>query len=137
MTSPNVELVRRIYADWERGDYSSADWAHPDIEFVMGDGPTPGSWTGIAAMGPAWAEALAPWEELRAEAEECRDLDGERVLVLTRNTGRGKTSGLELGDMGTRGANVFHIRDGRVIRLAVYFSRDLALADLDLGGQAP
>ena len=43
----------------------------------------------------------------------------QRVLVLTRNTGRGKTSGLELGRMHTRGANVFVVGAGKVTRLGL------------------
>ena len=34
MSRENVELVQRISAAHERGDYGSAEWAHPDIEYV-------------------------------------------------------------------------------------------------------
>jgi ketosteroid isomerase-like protein len=133
MSQENLELVRSIFAGWERGDYSSAEWAHPEIELVAADGPTPGSWTGVAAMAEAWRETLNAFEELLSEADEYRALDDERVLVLMHFSGRGKTSGLEVGDIHMKGANLFHVRDGKVSRLVTYWDRERAFADLGLG----
>ena len=133
MAQENMELVRSIFAAWERGDYSSAKWAHSEIEFVNADGPTPGTWTGLAAMARAWREALSAFEELRVEADEYRALDDERVLVLMHFSGRGKASGLEVGDIHMKGANLFHVRDGKVARLVTYWDRERAFADLGLG----
>jgi ketosteroid isomerase-like protein len=133
MSQENLELVRSIFAAWERGDYSSAEWAHPEIELVAADGPTPGSWTGVAAMAEAWRETLSAFEELLSEADEYRALDDERVLVLMHFSGRGKTSGLEVGDIHMKGANLFHVRDGKVSRLVTYWDRERAFADLGLG----
>lgn len=127
-----VELVRAIFAAWERGDFSSADWADPEIEFVLADGPTPERATGIAAMGRLWGEFVDAFEDLHVEAEEIRAIDSERVLVLTHNSGRGKASGVEIAGVSTRGANVFGVRDGRVTRLVLYWDRERALADLGL-----
>ena len=130
--SANLDIVRSIYAAWERGDYGSADWADPEIDYVFADGPTPGTWTGLAGMAEVWRDWLSAWEDLNVEADEYRELDDERVLVLSRYSGRGKTSGLELGQTGAKAATLFHIRDGKVTRFVGYWDRDRAFADLGL-----
>ena len=132
MASANLELVRSILAAWERGDYSSTDWQHPEIEFVIADGPTPASGTGAAGIKEVWGAFLGAWEGFHHRADDYRDLDGERVLVLAHYSGRGKTSGLEVGQTRARGANIFHMRDGRVTKIVYYLDREHALADIGL-----
>jgi ketosteroid isomerase-like protein len=129
-------LIRSIYAEWERGDWSSADWADPEIEFEMIGGLLEGRWTGRTEMGEAWASMLSAWEDLRADPEEFRELDDGRVLVLLRNTGRGKGSGIEIDEISTRAANLFTIRDGKVTRLLLYWDRERAISDLGLSDRA-
>jgi ketosteroid isomerase-like protein len=130
--STNLDLVRSILAANERGDYSATEWAHREIEFVIADGPSPGSWTGLAGMTEGWLDMANAWEGLRTVADEYRAIDEERVLVLVRRSGRGKKSGVELGGIGSEGAGVFYVRDSKVTKLVVYFDRDRALADLGL-----
>jgi ketosteroid isomerase-like protein len=132
MASANLHLLESLYAAWELGDFSSTEWADPEIEWIIADGPTAGRWTGLARMADSFRGMLDAWEEYRLEVEEYRELDDERVLVLAKLAGRGKTSGLELDEMQARGATLFHVRDGKVTRLVYYYDRELALADLGL-----
>ena len=134
MTSANVELVRGIFAAWERGDFGSAEWAHPDIDYEVADGFAAGRWKGVEAMAQSWSDVLRAFDELHAEAQEIREVSDGCVLALIRNTGRGKASGLDVGQVATHAANVFYIRDGKVARLVIYWDRDRALADLGLEG---
>jgi hypothetical protein len=55
--------------------------------------------------------------------------------VLGSFTGRGKTSGLELGQMRSKGASLFHVPGGNVAKLVLYLDRDRALADLGLASE--
>jgi ketosteroid isomerase-like protein len=130
--SENLDLVRSILDAWERGDVGWTAWADPDIEYVSPDGPSPGSWTGLDGMAKGVRDWLNAWEDWRVSADEYLELDGERVLVLTDYKGRGKRSGLEISDMRTKGAHLFHVRDGKVTRSVHYWDRERAFADLGL-----
>jgi ketosteroid isomerase-like protein len=130
--SSNFDLVRSIYAEWERGDFSVAEWAHPDMEYVHTDGPDPGRWTGLADVTKGLRDFLSAWSDWWTSAEEFRELDDGRVAVLNRYGGRGKTSGVEVGQTGASGAAVFRVQGGKVTSIVIYFSRDRALADLGL-----
>jgi ketosteroid isomerase-like protein len=132
MSRENVKLARLLYAAWGRGDFRSTEWADPEIEWVIAEGPTAGTWTGAAAMAESFGDFLCAWEGYRVEAEDFREIDAERVLVLTRNSGRGKTSGVEIGQFATKGAQLLHFRHGKVTRSVFYYDRDRALADLGL-----
>jgi ketosteroid isomerase-like protein len=132
----NLELVRSINEAWERGDYSSAEWADPDIEFVFVDGPSPGRWSGRAGMAAANRDWLGAWRDLRQRADGYRELDDEHVLLLHRFSGSGRESGLDTGHLRAEGAAVFQVRNGKVTKLVVYFDRERALGDLGLTPEA-
>jgi ketosteroid isomerase-like protein len=133
MFSANLELVRSIFAAaWERGDFTTAaDWADPELQFVVVGGPEPSSRKGLAGIGPGSEEFLSLWDNFRVKAEEYRELDDERVLVLTLATGRGRSSGVQIDQ---RRASLFHVRDGKLTRIVVYWERERAFADLGLSG---
>lgn len=137
--SANLDLVRAIYADWERGDFSRTDWFDPEIEFVRPDGPASGSWKGLAAVTAGYREWLSNWRDYRMRAEEFRELDSERIFVLVHSSGRGNTSGIELADVLSKSAAVFHVTGGTVIKMTHYFDRDRALTDFGLapGADSP
>jgi ketosteroid isomerase-like protein len=135
--SAHVELVRALYEPWERGDWSAIDWAHPAIEFTVADGPSPSTWHGVAGMVEGYRQVINAWEGYRAVAERYVELDDERVLVHQRLSGRGKLSGLELADVQPNAAGVFHVRDGTVVKIVLYYDRQRALADLGLTAAGP
>jgi ketosteroid isomerase-like protein len=132
--SDNLDLVRSIYTAWEQGDYRSLGWAHPEIEWVRPDGPAPGTGTGFAGLAGDTRDFIGAWKDFRIAAEEIRELDNERVLVFVRYGGRGRASGVELGEVQSGAAHLLHVRDGKVTRLVQYLDRECALADLGIKG---
>jgi hypothetical protein len=73
---------------------------------------------------------LRAWEDFRAEPEKYIDLGNERILVVVRNSGRGRVSGLEPEQRSV--ANLFELHDAIVVRLVIHLERHHAFADLGL-----
>ena len=122
MPEENVEIVRRVYHDWARGDFSPVDDFAPDIDFEMVDWPHQTRVTGIEAMWETWRSTLGAWTDFRSVADEITGF-GDRVLVLNRIVGRGKESG---ADVSADTATVFTLEHGRIVRMALYWDRDSA-----------
>jgi ketosteroid isomerase-like protein len=69
--SANLDLVRSIYAAIGRGDYSSTQWAHPEIEYVLLDGlEGVRSTTGRDGLLEHMRNLFSVFEDFRVEAED-------------------------------------------------------------------
>jgi ketosteroid isomerase-like protein len=124
MSQENVEIVRRVYEGWARGDFSEGDFFDPQVEFEMVDWPEGSSSRGRNAMWRSWRAALSAWEDFRAEPIEFIDAGQDTVVVLNRIEGRGKGSGAEVH---ADTAVVLNLDAGKVVKLALYWDAAVAL----------
>jgi ketosteroid isomerase-like protein len=122
MSEDNVEIVRRIYEGWARGDFSNVEDFDPDIDFEMVDWPHQTRVTGIPAMWETWRATLSAWTDFRSIPDEITD-HGDKVLVSNRIVGRGRESG---ADVSADTATLWTLRDGTVVRMALYWDVDAA-----------
>jgi ketosteroid isomerase-like protein len=117
MSHENVELVRRIYEGWSRGDFTQGEAFHPEVDFEMVDWPHQTRARGLEAMWRTWHATLSAWDDFRALPTEYVDC-GRNVLVLNRIQGSGKESG---AGVSADTATVWTVEAGRVVRLALYW----------------
>ena len=130
MSQENVQIVRRVYEQWARGDFSGGDAFHPEVEFEMVDWPGRDRSRGLEEMREAWQAALAAWDDFRAEPTDFIET-GPYVVVLTHATARGKGSGAAVT---ADTATVWTIEAGRVVRLALHWNQADALEAAGLSG---
>lgn len=83
-------------------------------------------------MAEAFRDWLGALRNFRSVADEYRQLERGRVLVLVHRVSRGKASAVEVAESPNQGAHLFELRDGKVTRLIIYVDREHALADLGL-----
>jgi uncharacterized protein len=133
MSDANVEVVRRVYDEWGRGNSRPRfDFYHDEMEWGWSDEfpGLAGVYRDPAERNERMVEWLSPWEHWVCEAEDYL-VSGDHVVALCRYTGRGKGSGAMVD---TKGAHLWTLRDGKVIRLEVFADRARALAAAGLTG---
>jgi ketosteroid isomerase-like protein len=72
------------------------------------------------------------WEDFRLDLEELIDFGDHVVVSVTRHHGRGRESGIE---MDFQVFYVHRLRDGKLIRMEMFFSREQALEAANLSEQ--
>lgn len=116
---------------WNRRDVSAAiEFLHEDAELI----PMRAVFEGTVYRGPDGFKVLLSdmsddWEDFSLEADEVREIDDSRVLVLGRILGRGRASGMEIE---APAAWVCELRDEKVTRVQFYAHEEAARGDLGL-----
>jgi ketosteroid isomerase-like protein len=124
MSQENIEIVRRMYEAFHRGDFDGAlAYFDPEVEVDASVRVDEGIGHGRDAVNAMVARWLAAWDEWREEIEEMRDL-GSHVIVVSTQRGRAKGSGIEVE---TRYAVLYEIRGDKITRMVLHSGPEEAL----------
>lgn len=130
MSRESVEVVRRIYDGWSRGDFTvgvALFERHATLVIDAGI-PDGGVYVGREGIRTYMAGFLNAWASLTIAAERYRDA-GDSVLVDVRQTGVGEGSGVQIDQ---RYFQLWTFRGGRVIRLETMLREAEALEAVGL-----
>jgi uncharacterized protein len=117
VTASNLDVVRTMLRAFSNQEYEAALEAFdPDVEGDFTHMPEGQSVTGPDGIRREVARWELTWDGLRTDVEDLVEA-GDKVLLMVRQTGTGKQSGIEL-DM--RYAQVFELRDGRIVRMKTF-----------------
>jgi uncharacterized protein len=129
MSRENVELVRRGYAMFARGEVEEVAALFAD-DADLADagglgiaGTAAGRRSGPAGFLEATGDVTEAFDDYTVEPEEFIDA-GDSVVVEVRLSGRGRESGAE---MEMNAAHLWTLHDGKVVRGDVYRTADEAL----------
>jgi ketosteroid isomerase-like protein len=126
MSQENVEAVHKSFDAYQRGEWEGVVRdADPDIEVVQppdfADASSYHGHQGFVEVLQWWP---SQWEDFHVELTEVIDANDDQVILVTRQRGRGKGSGVEVaGEV----AFVSTFRDGKMIRIEMFQSLQEAL----------
>jgi uncharacterized protein len=133
MSQENVEVVRRSFEAFARGDFETAFAAHdPSTEWrTAADEPDQQTYRGVAGLRTFVGSLTETWEGRFAQVMEFEAfIDcGEWVVVPWRAELRGKGSGISVGVKETYAVLV---QGGKIVRVEEYRSREQALEAIEL-----
>jgi ketosteroid isomerase-like protein len=94
VSDPREDLVRDIYARWNRGDRDlNPEELHPDA--VVHSAMTADTFRGLDGVRRWMAEIDEQFDDWLLTIEEVRDVPGDRLLALGEIHFRGRASGVE------------------------------------------
>lgn len=134
MPDDNLEIVRSIYAKWERGDFVAAiGFFDPEITFetFMPDSKQPVVMEGVDQIEKFMRDWFEQWRAYRVTGEEFRPAGEDKVLVSGRQLATGRQSGVEVV---SPAFTVWTFRDGKVIGLSAHYDEGQALEAAGLSG---
>lgn len=125
MSKGNVDIVRRAYDAFARGDIAALRQVlSPDIQWrTTPDVPFLGNYRGIDEFLAAMNEWTEPFDELTTTVEEMIDT-GDRVVVRHRMRGRGTDSGAEVDLVLWQ---VVTVENGQLTRMHDFATREEAM----------
>ena len=120
MSEENVELVRRIYDAWDREE-SARDFIAADVEYVN---PSYAVEPGTRHGRKRFSAVRYTFADFKPRVERFIDAGDDKVVVLARYTGTGRSSGVPVA--GEHGY-VWTVRDGVAVRFRWFESHREAL----------
>jgi ketosteroid isomerase-like protein len=121
----DLELLRRVYSEWARGDFSGVDIWDANVKFITA-GIEPRTYLGPDGVREGWFDFLSAWNDFRVEGTKfIEGTPDDTYLVLCHLRGSGKESSLPI-EADT--ANVIVMRAGKIVRFELFWDRDEAVA---------
>ena len=133
MSQENIAIIRQAFEAFSRGDTGGVlavcaeDIVITQAPEVPIGAPEQNGHAGVLEAFALWPEQ---WDDFRIEMERVVADPGDHVVVTTRQSGRGKQSGVEVAANFTY---VFEVRDGKVAEWRIYVTDADALASLAEG----
>ena len=127
MSQENLEIVRRLLEACNRHDWDAMlETGDPEIEIVT---LTTGTHRGYAGWRRVVEQMAEEVSDFQFVPEDSIDVGVDRVVVVTRWVGTGRTSGIAFSQ--TIGL-VYTLRDGLVVRQESFRNKDDALKAVGL-----